>query len=399
MPAIVEDQEFPSLLAFKDALRDWAIEQNFTPHILDSDKQRVRAGCRSAPNCQFRIRVNFNAKQGIARVTTCEPDHCHPLGDGVSQNIKRPESAKLKFLLNAVPQLLHVNINTTTRQICTAVEKKYGQQISARQAQKVKRVLVKKPCMHCNVYGHSSKHCPIRPASAETEIGDGGNDATDEGSSGTERPRRKSRCLGCFQTGHNRKNCPERPRPSVGTIVQDPSMIAQNQLQQAAYAPAQPPINVVDDTFNPPIEDDAATPSATVQPQDQATSQAPTTKTSTTVAPLNIRPSMYNSMVPPTSQPGPSFVTFADDVETHTVHLRPPQDHSVSQPQQPQVPSVSQPRPTQDPRISQPRPPPPPLPQDPKLRAAELMRQAAGLTQEAARLNYEAARLIASAPG
>ena len=30
MPPIVEDQIFPTLLAFKEALREWAVEKNFT---------------------------------------------------------------------------------------------------------------------------------------------------------------------------------------------------------------------------------------------------------------------------------------------------------------------------------------------------------------------------------
>lgn len=391
MPAIVEDQEFPSLLAFKEALREWAIEQNFTPHILDSDKQRVRAGCRSAPNCLFRIRVNFNAKKGIARVTTCEPDHCHPLGDGVSQNIKRAESAKLKFLVAVVPELLHVNVNTTTRQICAAVEKKYGQQISFRQAQKVKRALVKRPCRHCNVYGHSRKHCPIRVENGEAD--------SNEESSDSERPRRKHRCLGCFQTGHTRKNCPDKPRPPVGTIVPEPSLVLQTQLQQAAYAPAQPPTDADDNNLNSTMEDDMDIPDANSQSPDQQGSLPPSTQPPDSATQLLIRPSMYNSMVPPSSQPGPSFITFADDIATHTVRSRTTQDQMIPQSGPPPNPTIPQSGPPQNLMAPQPRPQPPPLPQDPRLRAAELMRQAAGLTQEAARLNYEAARLIASATG
>lgn len=399
MPAIVESQEFPSLLAFKDALRAWAVEQNFTPHILDSDKQRVRAGCRSAPNCPFRIRVNFNAKDGVARVTTCESDHCHPLGEGVSQNIKRAETARLKFLVPAVQELISVNVNTTTRQIAAAIEQKYSQQISFRQAQKVKRAIVKRPCRHCRVYGHSGKHCPLRSGQAEGGNVEAGNDGSDDESSGEERPRRKSRCLGCFQTGHNRKNCPEMPRSQLGTIVQDSSTMLPNRPQQAVKAPARPPIDGVKDEFDMPLDHGTGDlPEPSLESRNSSTSQPPLTEPATSTNTLNIRPSMYNSMVPPTSQPGPpSAVTFADDIGSY-VHSKSNQDRAVTHGQQPQVPSLPQSRSILDPRLTQARPPPPQLPPNPKLKAAELMRQAAHHTQEASRLNLEAARLIALAP-
>ena len=404
MPAIVENQEFPSLLAFKDALRTWAVEQNFTPHILDSDKQRVRAGCRSAPNCQFSIRVNFNAKDGVARVTTCEPDHCHPLGEGVSQNIKRAETARLKFLVPAVQELINVNVNTTTRQIAAAIEQKYSQQISFRQAQKVKRAIVKRPCRHCRVYGHSGKHCPLRSSRAEGANGEAGVEGSDDDdSSGEERPRRKSRCLGCFQTGHNRKNCPEMSRPQLGTNVQDSLRVLPNRTQNAANAPAIPRTNGEKDDFDLPLDDHPShtgdLPDTTLHSQNPATSQPPLNEPATSTNTLNIRPSVYNSMVAPTSQPGPpSVVTFADNIESY-MHPRPNQDRTVSHGQQPQVQRVPQSQPMLDPRLPQPRPSPSHLPTNPKLRAAELMRQAAHHTQEATRLNLEAARLIALAPG
>ena len=113
-------------------------------------------------------------------------------------------------------------------------------------------------------------------------------------------------------------------------------------------------------------------------------------------AQINFRPSVYNTMVPPTSLAGSSFAAFADDVVT-VVPSRSAQEALNAQSKPSEDPRVQHVRPLPDPRITQSRPPP--APQDPRLRAAELMRQAANLTKEAARLNYEAARLIATAPG
>ena len=232
MPAIAEGQIYATLKDFKWALRNWAVERNFTPHILDSDAHRVRAGCRSAPDCPFRIRANFNEKRGNAKVTTVDDVHtCVSItGQIASQNIKRVETGKLKFLLEAVPNLLPVDEKTKTDEIIQAVEKKYGQTISTRQAQKVKRELCFRKalstfCQLCQQPDHGIQDCPHRQVSisdgtvvgAEDPSGDivgHLNGGMDEGSSagGEDRPRTAIRCSVCSQTGHNRKNCPDKPR-------------------------------------------------------------------------------------------------------------------------------------------------------------------------------------------
>ena len=172
MPALAPGQTFTNLNEFKEALRQWAIEANFTPHILDSDSHRVRAGCRSGPNCPFRIRANYNAKRGDARVTTVDDVHnCEPFNrEGPAhQNIKRAETGKLKFLVEAVPTLMNVTLETSIHEIIDIVAQKYGQKIPTRQAQKVKSSLVtrvKGPCRHCHRMGHTRRHCPQLRASA-----------------------------------------------------------------------------------------------------------------------------------------------------------------------------------------------------------------------------------------
>lgn len=169
MPPILQGQIFPTLLDFKNALRDWAIERNWTPHILDSDSHRVRAGCRSSPDCPFRVRANYSVKRGDAKVTTCDDNHtCEPFRADSDlgkphQDIKRAETGKLKFLLEAVPKLMLVTLDTNIQEIIDAVAQEYGQKIPLRQAQKVKSALtdrVKGPCRHCHQLGHTRRHCP-----------------------------------------------------------------------------------------------------------------------------------------------------------------------------------------------------------------------------------------------
>ena len=164
MPAIVPGQRFSSLIDFKKALHEWAVEENFTPAILDSDTHRVRAGCRSSPDCPFRIRANFHEKLGFAKVTTVDHVHnCATAGQVASQDIKRAETCKLKFLLEVVPKLLTVDRETSTKTIMEVVERRYGQKIALRQAQKVKAHLAppsKEPCGLCGKAYHRSGRCP-----------------------------------------------------------------------------------------------------------------------------------------------------------------------------------------------------------------------------------------------
>ena len=374
MPPIKEDQIFPSIKDFKEALRLWAIEQNFTPHVLDSDKQRVRVGCRSVANCPFRIRVRYDATKQIAKVTTCEPEHSHPIGEGVSQSNKRTVTGRLAFLVSVVPDLLKVSINTTTREICAVVKQKYGQEIAERQAQKVKRVLtkeLKRPCRRCRRFGHVKTDCPQRPA---VDSNDEEHETSSEESETPERRRKVSQCSVCFQTGHNKKNCPHKP--VVPTLLND-------QLQQAAYAPVQPPAIMDNGAEIPPLDDSLPVDSTTTSQQNQSNGQPSMPQNSDLTISNGVPSQAYNSMIPATS---------VSRRQRPLVNL-PTSDGRVGQPQDQTSVQVRPPQTPENLQVTDAS-----LPQDLKLRAAELMRRAAGLTQEAARLNYEAARLIALAP-
>ena len=175
MPAIVPGQQFDTLADFKKALHQWAVEKNFTPAILDSDTHRVRAGCRSSPGCPFRIRANYLEKNGFAKVTTVDDVHTCISSSGqlASQDIKRAETCKLKFLIEAVPKLLTVTEDTSTRAIIDVVQQTYGQKIALRQAQKVKAILApksKEPCTHCGKPSHRSGRClSLRPSIVPAE--------------------------------------------------------------------------------------------------------------------------------------------------------------------------------------------------------------------------------------
>ena len=357
MPPIVQGQIFPSLADFKNALRDWAIERNWTPHILDSDSHRVRAGCRSSADCPFRIRANYSVKRGDAKVTTCDDNHsCEPFrtpADGKAhQDIKRAETGKLKFLLEAVPKLMTVTLDTNILDIIAAIERKYGQKIPTRQAQKVKANLterVKGPCRHCHQLGHTRRHCPQLRAPApgpitfnsmqqdlqrfadETQDDTTYGETTMEIGSSNERAPAPMNYINGHQTNGQNPGYPGHDHPQSASST--------------AYTQPYPPRSGV------PVDPD-------IPPRIQRLNS-------------NEGPVPMQSAITPTQQ----------------LHQQPPITPNQQLHTYDQLPG--QPTGAQSQSGNK-------TPQETRLEAAKLMQQAARLMQEAARLNSEAARLNAS---
>ena len=343
MPPIVQGQVFSSLLEFKNALRDWAIERNWTPHILDSDSHRVRAGCRSSPDCPFRIRANYSVKRGDAKVTTCDDNHtCEPFrnSEKAHQDIKRAETGKLKFLLDAVPKLMNVTLDTNVVEIIETVERKYGQKIPTRQAQKVKASLterVKGPCRHCHQIGHTRKYCSQLRTSAPGPMNYMNNGNAAEGLSNYANGHHDDGTYADggldFDSGDERASDPI-----------DYSNGHHPNGQNPAFIPGQP------------------------QPVPSITSSQPQQ------IGVAIDPDLANRLQRPNYGEPP--VTIQPVAARNTA--------STSQPNRAQSGKSTQSART---------------PQESRLEAARLMQQAARLMQEAARLNSEAARLTASVAG
>ena len=339
MPPISQGQIFPTLQDFKNALRDWAIERNWTPHILDSDSHRVRAGCRSSSDCPFRIRANYSVKRGDAKVTTCDDNHtCEPFRANAEvrshQPIKRAETGKLKFLLEAVPKLMTVTLDTNILEIIAVVERKYGQKIPTRQAQKVKANLtdrVKGPCRHCHQLGHTRRHCPQLQSPA--------------------------------------------PGPmSISNLEQDLSQFANEDGDDAAYADGGLELDHTAERGLDPV---------------------------TYVG--NHQPNGHTALFTQAHPPQPSNPPDFSSIQAGDIPMDPTLPNVIRRLSPREAPALPPPVPEQAAMIqnAQPIPEPSPsqinqTPQETRLEAAKLMQQAARLMQEAARLNSEAARLTAS---
>ena len=344
MPPLVPGQSFTSLAEFKDALRLWAVEASWTPHILDSDSHRVRAGCRSSPDCPFRIRANYSAKRGNAQVTTVDDIHTCAASSqpgSAHQNIKRAETGKLKFLLEAVPTIIHVTLKTSIHEIIAAVEQKYGQKIPIRQAQKVKGALVtrvKGPCRHCHRMGHTRKSCPqlVKPALGPIDFANSALDFPNQDQSDDGYP--DGGMDDTFDhTGINyAHDSPDHshlyPRPHPQSV--DPSL--HNGSAGPAYVPSP-----IAPSRPPPLQPVAAT------------------------VPLSLRTA------------GPNF---SPETALAARHGRPYQDT----PETPEIGPASDNRPDNR------------SPAEIRSEAARLVHQATQMMQHAAKLNTEASRLLAS---
>lgn len=390
MAPIVEGQVFSSLADFKNALRDWAIERNWTPHILDSDSHRVRAGCRSSPDCPFRIRCNYGAKKREAKVTTCDDNHtCEPFRASTEgkahQDIKRAETGKLKFLLEAVPKLITVTLDTNVSEIIEAVERTYGQKIPTRQAQKVKANLtdrVKGPCRQCHRLGHTRRHCPQLRTSApgpmdfsnlQQEIthfanedgedetyADGGLELEAEDGRGMDRMD--------FVSGHQHDGHEQLFTPAQHQQL--PRSAHPQQLPNTVHLQQMPNPGHPQPTPNPQSMPNPGHSQQVPGPNDFSNLQQ-------SASGIRVDPSIVNGLQRLSSRDAP--------MPDQSVVMQNPQ--TVAQPavlHNPQTLGQSNATPTHR------------TPQETRLEAASLMQQAARLMQEAAMLNGEAARLNAS---
>ena len=63
------NQTFESIPDFKEALRNWAIVDNFDYRWKFSDSTRAKANCVHAPDCKFTIWCNYSTSKVVARVT------------------------------------------------------------------------------------------------------------------------------------------------------------------------------------------------------------------------------------------------------------------------------------------------------------------------------------------
>lgn len=131
------DQQFASLDVFKSTLRAIAVRQRWNAKMLRSSKRHVSIGCRSAPDCPFKVicRTNENNPPHITHLNdthTCRRDSTGP-----AARVTRSEISHIRFLLEEVPKLVDMSQKVRGQHVVDAVKRYHGYDLSLRQAQRV----------------------------------------------------------------------------------------------------------------------------------------------------------------------------------------------------------------------------------------------------------------------
>ncbi|KAJ5232802.1 Transposase MuDR plant [Penicillium chermesinum] len=129
------DQRFVSLEEFKSVIRSISVRQHWELRVIRSNKKSVVIGCRSSPNCFFRVvcRSNKNATY----ITSLQDSHsCHRSGDSPTRTPARSEASHVRFLLSEIPKLFDMKSRIRSQDVVDAVKRYHGYDISSRQAQR-----------------------------------------------------------------------------------------------------------------------------------------------------------------------------------------------------------------------------------------------------------------------
>lgn len=116
-------QKFPSLEAFRVALRALSVTQRWGLRMVRSEPKRTAVGCRTALDCPFRVICRLNKNADSAHITTLEDTHtCRRGPMGSATRPPRAEVTRLRFLLEEVPKLFDMTQELEPRQIVDAVK-------------------------------------------------------------------------------------------------------------------------------------------------------------------------------------------------------------------------------------------------------------------------------------
>ena len=136
--AIEEGAEFSSLQAFKDAVKAWSLQAKFTHVVRDSDRYRVRIGCRSEPDCPFVINAKWREGLDVAIVTKLDDRHTC-IGE---VTVGHQVTSSVAWLKANIPKLLEVDSKTTTKQLKSVIRLHHGVEVPNKQLTRAKREIL-----------------------------------------------------------------------------------------------------------------------------------------------------------------------------------------------------------------------------------------------------------------
>jgi len=141
-------QRFASLEDFKTVIRSISVRQHWDLRVVRSNKKSVVLGCRSSPNCYFRVvcRANKNATY----ITSLQDSHsCRRNASSSRSTPARSEASHVRFLLSEIPKLFDMKNKIRGQDVVDAVKRYHGYDISMRQAQRaLTKLQPRRPRVH-----------------------------------------------------------------------------------------------------------------------------------------------------------------------------------------------------------------------------------------------------------
>jgi hypothetical protein len=128
-------QRFSSLEDFKTFIRSISVRQHWDLRVVRSNKKSVVLGCRSSPNCFFRVVCRAN--KHATYITSLQDTHsCRRNAASSGATPARSEASHVRFLLNEIPKLFDMKSKIKGQDVVEAVKRYHGYDISMRQAQR-----------------------------------------------------------------------------------------------------------------------------------------------------------------------------------------------------------------------------------------------------------------------
>lgn len=129
------NQQFSSLDEFKTVIRNISVRQHWELRVSRSNKKSVVIGCRSSPNCYFRVVCRAN--RNVTYISSLQDSHsCRRNAASPGTTPARAEASHVRFLLSEIPRLFDMRDKIKGQDVVDAVKRYHGYDISMRQAQR-----------------------------------------------------------------------------------------------------------------------------------------------------------------------------------------------------------------------------------------------------------------------
>lgn len=136
--AIVEGAQFPSLQAFKVAVKLWSLEAKFSHVVKDSDSFCIHVGCRGEKDCPFVINAKLKENLWVAIVTKVVDQHTYIRGVTLGHQVTN----FVAWLKTNISKLVDVDSKTTTKQLKSIIRLHHGVKVPDKQLTRAQKKIL-----------------------------------------------------------------------------------------------------------------------------------------------------------------------------------------------------------------------------------------------------------------